>query len=141
MSVEQNKANLKIIVEEGFNKGNTELAHEYFSPNWSYKSSIGAEFKGVEGARQLTATYRNAFPDLMMTIDEVIGEGDRLASIQTLTGTFTGKLGNIEPTGRKINIKIAHFYTFEDGKQKEVVPLMDSLDFFKQLGISPSAGQ
>jgi len=140
MSVEQNKANLKRTIE-AFNKGNMELIPELIDPSWSYKSSLGVEFKGIDGGRQFVATYRNAFPDLMMTIDDMMGEGDKLAAHQTLTGTFTGKLGNIEPTGRQLNIKMAHFYKFKDGKQTEVMPFMDSLTFFKQLGVSPPTGR
>ena len=140
MSVEQNKTNLKRTVE-AFNKGNMEIVPELFSEEWVYKSSLGVEFKGVDGSRKFGAMYRNAFPDLLTTIDEMIGEGDRLASIQTLTGTFTGNLGNIEPTEEKVNIKIAYFYRFENGKQVEVIPFMDRLLFYQQLGFTPPYAQ
>lgn len=140
MSVEQNKTNLKRTVE-AFNKGNMEIVPELFSEEWVYKSSLGVEFKGVDGSRKFGAMYRNAFPDLLTTIDEMIGEGDRLASIQTLTGTFTGNLGNIEPTEQKVNIKIAYFYRFENGKQVEVIPFMDRLLFYQQLGFTPPYAQ
>ena len=140
MSVEKNKTNLKKTVE-AFNKRNTEIIPELFSEKWIYKSSLGVEFKGVDGAREFGSMYRNAFPDMLMTIDEMMGEGDKLASIQTLTGTFSGNLGNIEPTGRKVNIKIAYFYRFENGKQIEVIPFMDRLLFYQQLGFTPPYAQ
>ena len=140
MSVEQNKTNLKRTVE-AFNKGNSEIVPELFSEEWVYKSSLGVQFKGIDGSREFGAMYRHAFPDLLNTIDKMVGEGDQLASIQTLTGTFTGKLGNIEPTGRKVNIQIAYFYRYENGKQVEVIPFMDRMLFYEQIGFTPPYAQ
>jgi predicted ester cyclase len=134
MSVEKNKATIRRVVEEVFNRGNVSIIPELIDPEYVYRSTFG-EYKGPEGFKRLVLEERAAIPDEHMQIDEMIGEGDRLAVRLSWTGTFTGKWGPLEPTGRKINMTAAFFYRFRDGKEVEAIPFANMLVFFQQLGI------
>jgi predicted ester cyclase len=137
MSVEQNKANLSRIVEEVFNKGNMSVIPQLIAPSWSY-NNMGQEFKGPEGFKQFASDFRTAFPDAQMTVDEMVGEGDKLAARIAIRGTFKGKLGDIKPTGKRFDVKFAYFYSYKDGKETAVpIEFIDNLDFYQQLGIQP----
>lgn len=134
MSVEENKKTLYRVFEEVWNKGNLDLIPELVSPDY-YHHVI--ETRGIEGYKQMVVTTREAFPDLHYTVDDVIGEGDWLAARLTWTGTFTGKFGDTEPTGKKISMSHANFSRYENGKCVEVVRFGDSLAFYQQAGVMP----
>ena len=85
----------------------------------------------------MVTMQRNALSDLHFTIDNVIGEGDWLATQLSWSGTFTGKLGDIEPTGKKVNMKQVVITRYVDGKTVEAHPYLDTLSLYQQLGVSP----
>jgi steroid delta-isomerase-like uncharacterized protein len=137
MSVEEvNKTCIRRIVDEVFNKGNMEVVPELIAPDWVIHSPFG-EYRGPEGFKQYITGTRNAFPDFHMTIDDMVAEGDKLAARVSWRATFKGKFGDIEPTGKQINMTAAYFYRMADGKEVEVLPYLDSLALFQQLGVSP----
>ncbi len=75
MSVEENKAVVRREVEELYNHtGNLDAADEIFSPDYvSYEPTSG-ETRGIEGAKQFAAAYREAFPDLQNTIENLVAD-------------------------------------------------------------------
>lgn len=139
MSVEKNKAVARRDVEEVFNKGNTTIVDEIIGPDWVFYGPGGLEFKGQEGYKQIVTTMRNAFPDLHMTIEDMIGEGDKIAVRYTMRGTFKGQLMGMAPTGNQFTMTSALFMRFKDGKLVETREIFDQLTFFQQLGVSPPA--
>ena len=139
MSVEENKAVIHRHVEEVFNQGDLDVVDEIVSPDYVYHGPLG-EFTGTEGFKQIVMLARNAFPDINFVIDDMIGEGDKLAVRYSWTGTFLGKFGDLEPTGKKVNITAAYFYKFADGKEVEAIPYSDMLSFYQQIGATPPGG-
>ena len=135
MSVEENKANVRRLNDEVFNKGNLALVDELMAPNYVFH--ITPEVKGPEGVKQYIATFRTAFPDLHITIEDMVAEGDMMAIRYTMRGTFKGEYMGIAPTGKQMTLPNAGFARFEGGKQVEVWPYLDSLTFYQQLGVSP----
>ncbi len=133
MSVEQNKALKHRICDEIWNKGNLDLIPELVGPNWSL-----ARFKGPDGFKRLVTQWRTACPDLRITIDNLIGEGDMVAYRSTLQGTFTGKYGDNEPTGKPVSITAAYCDRFAGGKWVETVWSVAPLrELYQQMGINP----
>lgn len=135
MSTSKNKANIRRHVDEIWNKGNLDIIPELIAPNYVAHPSSGDDVKGVEGFKQMVASSRTAMPDLHYTIDSMIAEGDIVAVRYTATGTFKGKYGDIEPTGKKMTRKDAIFHRFEKGKQVEAWTFSDTLSLYQQLGI------
>ena len=134
MSVEQNKATLRRMYEEVWNRGNMSVIPELIALNYHF-----GERKGPEGWRQIVTTMRTAFPDVHYTIDQIVGEGEWLAYRVSVRGTFKGRYGNIEPTGKQFNSTQAFFSLFKDGKLMTAIGFGDTLSFYQQLGVKPPA--
>ena len=130
MSLEENKAVLRRIYDEVWNRRDLSLIPDLVSPDFVY-----ANDRGQQGYIDVLTRTFSAFPDYHYTLDDVIGEGDRLAGILTATGTMTGKWRGFEPTGRKMTWTFACFWRFSDGKVAESIGYVDNLAVYRQLGI------
>ncbi len=93
MTVEENKAVVRREMAELFNHtGNLDAVEEIISPDYvSYEPTSG-ETRGIEGARQFAATFRQAFPDLQNTIEDMVAEGDKVAVRWTTYATHRGRV-------------------------------------------------
>jgi steroid delta-isomerase-like uncharacterized protein len=140
MSTEQNKATFRRIITEAFNKGNLSVADECLAASWIYHGAEGMEMKGREGFKQFVTMYRTAFPDLQVTLDDIIAEGDKVCAVGTVQGTFKGNMMGFAPTGKPFKVKLIASSRFEGGKEAEVLEIFDRLTFFQQLGIIPPMG-
>ena len=130
-----NKGSLRKQIEEVWNKGNLEIIPEVISTDFSMMDLSGVELKGPEGFSQMVTFWRSMFPDLRFTIVDMVAEGDKVAAHVTYTGTFTGPFGDIEPTGKQVNMMEATFYVFKDGKVIGQTIFLDFLSFYQQSGI------
>ncbi len=135
MSVEENKAAFQRVIDEIFNKGDLSVIPALIAPGYIMNSPAG-KIEGQEGFKQYIITARTAFPDLKLTIDEMVGEGDKLAAQIVVTGTFKGKYIDFEPTGNQVNTKQSVFHRFKNGKQVEVTAYADQLTLFQQMGVT-----
>ncbi len=81
MSAEINKAMVRRMAEEVFNKGNLSMIPELVAPNYVYHTT--PEYKGPEGFKNYITMVRKAFPDLHMKIDYMVAEGDMVAIFYT----------------------------------------------------------
>ena len=115
--------------------GNLEIIPEVISTDFSMMDLSGVELKGPEGFSQMVTFWRSMFPDLRFTVVDMVAEGDKVAAHVTYTGTFTGPFGDIEPTGKQVNVTEATFYVFKDGKVIGQTIFIDFLSFYQQSGI------
>jgi len=136
MSTEENKAVVRRLIEEAYNKGNLAVVDECTAVDFVFHGAA-QELKGPEGAKQLITTLRTAFPDIHMTIDDIVAEGDIVAHRFTYHGTFTGELSGIAPTGKQFKITMAGFTRLAGGKQVEGWAYGDSSALYQQLGVTP----
>lgn len=136
MSVEENKAAYHHIIEEVWNKGNLSLIESHVHPDFFWSAS-GLEYRGAEGFGQMVTMMREAFPDLHVTIDDMVGEGDRLVVRVTVSGTMKGTFMGIPPTGKKVSQVGITIVRIAGGKIAETWALLDQLDLMQQLGVSP----
>jgi predicted ester cyclase len=74
-----------------------------------------------------------------MVIEDIVAEGDEVAWRFTWQATFCGRMGNIAPTGKKVRQAGIAIWRFENGKAVEALGYSDSLEMFRQMGISPGA--
>jgi steroid delta-isomerase-like uncharacterized protein len=96
------------------------------------------DVEGHEQAKQLTSTLFTAFPDLNISVEDVIGEVDQAVSRYTVRGTHQGETEEFGPaTGRQIEIKGITIHRFEDGKIVEEWEAYDNLSTLQQLGLVP----
>jgi steroid delta-isomerase-like uncharacterized protein len=142
MSAEENKAVVRREMEELFNHtGDLDAVGEVIAPDYvSYEPTSG-EVRGIEGARQFAATYREAFPDLRTTIEDMVAEGDKVVVRFRAHGTHQGETEPFgPPTGKRMEITgITIKRVSEDGKIVEAWTNFDALGMMQQLGRIPQA--
>ena len=134
---EENKAAIRRLGVEVFNKGNLAVIDELIATNYVAHGPGGQEFKGPEGVKQLVTVLRTAFPDIHTKIDDMVAEGDMVAIRFTYQGTFKGEYMGMAPTGKQFTFTEAVFHRMEGGRQVEVWSYFDQLSFYQQLGVSP----
>lgn len=89
---------------------------------------------GLAGVKRFFEMFRDAFPDLEVTIDELVVEGDRVAVATTMRGTHRGELMNLPPTGKRVSVTGIDMVRIEDGKIVEHRGLTDTVGLMRQLG-------
>ena len=138
MSVEENKAIFRRIVEEGFNKGNLAIVDELVATNHVNHTD---NVHGPEEYKQFITMYRTAFPDLHMTIEDQIAEGDKVVNRWTSRGTHKGDLMGIPPTGKQTTVTGIYVARIIGGKIVEEWGNFDALGMMQQIGVVPPPGQ
>src|SRR2546421_1614242 len=98
---DQNKALARRSFEEVWNNGNLAVINELVAPNATFHDASvpGGKFTGPEGLKQFVQIYKGAFPDVRITINDQVAEGDKVVTRWTATGTHTGQLMGIAATG------------------------------------------
>jgi len=112
---------------------------EILSTDYVYREPTVGEKRGRAGLRELITTYRNAFPDVRLTIDEQIAEGDKVVTRWNATGTHRGELFGTAPTGKQVRIQGIIVSRIANGKIVEETEVYDALGMLRQLGAVPAA--
>lgn len=106
-----------------------------------FGSSAPGSVDGPVHTKQVIERLRAQFPDLVMTVDAVIAEGDLVSARVTASGTNRGPLnGVIPPTGRSFVVQQCHWFRIDRGRIVEHWAVRDDLGTMLQLGVVPSAG-
>jgi len=139
---EENKAIVRQQEEELFTQGNLDAADEVYTPDYvGHDPSNSEEVRGLEAAKRAASDYRQAFPDLRVTVEDLIAEGDRVAARLRFRGTHLGELDGIAPTGRRVDCTGIVISRIEEGKIAEDWANFDDLGMMRQLGLIPKPGQ
>ena len=139
MSAEENLSKSRRFVEEFFNKGNLNAADEYLAANFVDHNPFPGQAPGLEGLKQGFSAFRQSFPDLHMTIDDLFAAGDKVVMRVTMKGTHKGSFMNMPPTGKQFNMEGMDIVRISGGKAVEHWGLMDALTMMQQLGAVPTA--
>jgi predicted ester cyclase len=90
-------------------------------------------------AKQFAATYREAFPDLQTTIEDMVAEGDKVVVRFRGRGTHQGETEAFgPPTGKRMEMTGITINRVSDGKIVEAWTNSDALGMMQQLGLIPS---
>jgi len=135
---DQNKAIVRRLFEELWNKGNLSVADQLFSPNYAHHDPSTPDFgRGPESERKRATLYRTAFPDLQLTIEDIIAEGETVMARWSCRGTHKGDLSGIAPTGKQFTISGVTIARLTNGKLAEGYVNWDALGLMQQLGVAP----
>jgi predicted ester cyclase len=99
LSTEDNKAVIRRWNEEIFNEKRIDRADELVTQDYVDHAALPGQAPGLEGAKHKWAMYVAAIPDLRVTMDEMVAEGDRVAARWTAEGTHQGELWASRPPG------------------------------------------
>lgn len=140
MSAEDNKAIVRRFYEEVFNQRNLAVVDELCTTNHLFHNPP-TTLRGREEFKQLLSVYITAFPDARFTVEDLIAEGDRVASRYTFRGTHQGDLMGIPPTGKQVTVTGIIINRIVNGKSEEGWLNFDALGMLQQLGVAPASGQ
>lgn len=138
---ERNREAFLRIVNEAFNAGNVDVLSEIFAPEYVNHSPFGEGNR--DSSMATVAAYRAAMPDLVLTPQIVIAEGDFIASVTLFEGTFANPLplptGTLPPSGQPVRfvMQIVHHFN-QNGQSVEEWLTFDNLSLLTQLGALPA---
>ena len=141
MSAEANKEVLRAYVETIFNQRQMERADEFVAADYVDHAALPGQAPGLEGAKRKWAMYLAGIPDLRVTIEELVAEGDRVAVRRSYGGTHQGELLGIPPTGKQVQISGISIFRLAEGKIAEHWEQLDRLALMQQLGVLPTPRQ
>jgi len=130
----------RTVIEEGFNKGNLSVLDKYIASNVK-EHELGIDPPTLEGLKQGVQSWRTAFPDLRFTVDDIWESGDKVIARFHYTGTHKGPMGDIPPTGKKINVEGFDVVRFSGDKCVEHWGMSDRMTMMEQLGLVPATHQ
>src|ERR671917_1513061 len=117
MSEEVNKAIFRRYIDEVGNQGNLEVADEIFDRYIAHQPDGSTLERGPEDVKRFQRQWRSAFPDIRISIDEQIAEGDKVVNRITIRGTHQREFRGMAPTGKEIELKGTSIFRFSsEGK-------------------------
>jgi steroid delta-isomerase-like uncharacterized protein len=133
-----NKNVVRRLFDEVWNKGYQQVADELFAQNYTHHDSSTPDVgRGPESEKKRATLYRNAFPDIRFTVEDVIAEGESVTARWSCHGTHKGELNGIAPTGKQFTISGISVARFTNGKMIEGWVNWDALGMMQQLGVVP----
>jgi steroid delta-isomerase-like uncharacterized protein len=138
-TAEHYKAHIRRYFQEVVTKGNLEAIPDFVAPNIVFRGPYTPEpIHGMKGFTELIAMLHAAFSDLQVTEEDMVVEGDTVATRWTLSGTHKGEFMGTGPSGEPFHFTGTAFYRIVDGKIVETWAANNSLETLRELArISP----
>ncbi|HTC94441.1 MAG TPA: ester cyclase [Terriglobales bacterium] len=133
---EANKALARRWFKEVWNEGKLETIDELLSPNAPLHGlgETDVEVRGPAGFKPFVNNLRSAFPDIRITIEDIIAEGDKVSLRLDIKGTHKGQGLDIPPTGKAIRVAAIVTAEIKGGKIVAGWNSWDQLGLLRQLG-------
>jgi predicted ester cyclase len=116
MSAEENKEVVRREIEEVWHKKNLMVIDDIYDSHFVNHSPFPDTTFDREGIRHGIENVLNAFPDIELTIEDLIAENDKVVERVTATGTHKGKFMGIIPTNKQVTFPVITINRFTDGK-------------------------
>jgi len=134
MSAEESKAVMRRFWEV-WEQGNIDLLDELLAPEYINHTLATPDLPpGPEGVKEVVSMFHSAMPDLRVVVEDMIAEGDKVATRYALEGTHKAELFGATPTGRQLSIKSMTVERVSEGKIIEHWRVTDELGMMRQLG-------
>jgi steroid delta-isomerase-like uncharacterized protein len=137
-----NKATVRRF-RDAINSGDAELLSETIDelvdPDALIRTPLPIETTGAEAVKEVFARLLHAYPDLHITIEDLVEEGDKVVMRNTVTGTHRGEHMGVPPTGRSVTYNEIFIFRFAGGRVAETWGVVDVLSQMRQLGALPGA--
>jgi steroid delta-isomerase-like uncharacterized protein len=104
-------------------------------PDVLIRTPLHVEATGAQALKEVTVMLLRSFPDLHVTVEDLIEEGDKVAGRNTVTGTHRGDYMGLSPTGKSIAYKEIFIFRFVNGRIAETWGVVDVFSQMQQLGV------
>jgi predicted ester cyclase len=135
--IEANKDAYRRMVEQVVNKGEFDVVDEIFHPDYVDHAAPPGTTPGLAGVKEIFAMFRTGFPDVRFTIDQMVGEGNYVATLVHGEGTQSGQFIQFPPSGKHAVWRSVGVFRVEDGVIREHWGIPDLLGLLTQIGIIP----
>jgi steroid delta-isomerase-like uncharacterized protein len=133
-----NKQIIRREFEEILNEGNDAVLDELIDQDYVlYDPTAPAPLRGPNGLRQSLEPFRAAFPDLRLSVEDQVAEGDKVATRWIFTGRHDGDFFGIPPTGKQVEVTGISIERVAGGRIVEDRMELDALGLMRQLGAVP----
>jgi len=133
MTAAENKQRYAEYMRAIFNEARFDQLDGFLAEGYEIKDAPPGSARGAEGIREVVTMFRTAFPDMVISLDEVIAEGDWVASKSTLRGTHRGDFLGLAPTGRTVSVTSLTMVKYRDGRLTESWVKNDVAAMMRQL--------
>jgi steroid delta-isomerase-like uncharacterized protein len=117
-------------------EGNVDLLDELLAPEYINHTLAAPDLPpGPEGVKEVVSMFHSAMPDLKVVVEDMIAEGDKVATRYALEGTHEGELFGVAPTGKQLSIKSITVERVSEGKIREHWRVTDEMGMMRQLGV------
>ena len=137
MTLEKNRAVVRLMHEEVWSKGNLDLVDEIFTSDFICHFIVGSDWEGPEGVRQQVSDHRNSFPDRSEDVEDIIAEGDRVVTRWTGRGTHSGEFQGVPASGDQVEIAEVAVFRISAGKVAEQWGFPEIMSLLRQIGVNP----
>jgi steroid delta-isomerase-like uncharacterized protein len=139
---EHNKTIVRRFLSEVLQKKDLEAADELLAPDFVFNAPFLPEpIRGRDAWKEMMSQFFTAFPDYGERLEEIIGEGDKVAGRVVFSGTQNGPILGIPPTGRRVEIEALNIMRVSGGRIVEQWGQPDMLGMMQQLGLVPAPAQ
>ncbi|GGK40190.1 hypothetical protein GCM10010124_36150 [Pilimelia terevasa] len=141
MGIEENKAVVMRAYLDGMNRRDMGVIRECFAPDYVNHFPAGqGEVRGIEDFTRTLGEFLDAFDDLVFTVDDILGEGEKVTLRWSAVGVHTGEYRGIPPTtvipptGRTVSFSATDIYRVVGGRVVEEWNTLDGWDIMHQMG-------
>ncbi|MDQ4045722.1 MAG: ester cyclase [Chloroflexota bacterium] len=135
---QQNKAIERRLLEEVYDQGKLDVIDELIASDFiGHGTAAEGGDQGREAYRQFVVQMRTAFPDLKMTVEDQVAEGDKVVTRFRARGTHLGEFQGLPPSGKQGEISGTIIDRIAGGKIVECWSNTDDLGLLQQLGVVP----
>jgi steroid delta-isomerase-like uncharacterized protein len=124
--------------EQIWSKGDVDAVDEFYAADFVGHHPGSPDWIGRESVKLAVRMMHEAFPDFSESVEDVVAEGDRVATRFTSSGTQLGELRGIGPTGRRMSMAEFAIFRLAGGRIVEKWGLLDRLGMYQQLGVVPA---
>ena len=133
-AIDENLALVRNMEEDLFNHRDRTAVDRYVSPAYTLRTAAEGAPSGREAIKAYISAYLGGFPDLRISIDQLLAVGDKVVGVFTFTGTHKGDLFGMTPTGRTISVRQIAIYRVEGGQVIDEWEVSDQLALMQQIG-------
>ena len=138
MSVKENKALVRRLFNEIWNKVNPAIVDELCTTNFTFNYAASGVSNDREGYKQTAIMWTSGISDLEVTLEDMVAEGDKVAVRWNVSCNHTGEFMRVPPTGKRVAMVGISIFRIEGDKIIEEWGEMDTMGLMQQLGTIPS---
>jgi steroid delta-isomerase-like uncharacterized protein len=140
MSTADNKATF-MRFHEAANTGDLKIIStaidELVEPDVLFHAPVPSGATGAQALKEVWTVLVRAFPDISLTVEDLIAEGDKVVGRTTVRGTHQGDYMGLAPTGKPVAYNEIFIFRIDNGRVAEIWGVVDVFSQLRQLGVIP----